>query len=184
VSSTSRSRAAELSGCTHGGSDAAAGGGSGARLILSPDQWRSDGEALIAGGARIGICLDADDDPAEIAGALDRLALVAVRFPSFADGRGYSIARLLRQRHGWQGELRAVGDVLRDQMFYLSRCGFDTFDLKDGESVADALAGFGDFTESYQSAADHGPLFKRRHRPVLAQPLVAPPAAAGCASDR
>ena len=154
------------------GADPSPSGLQEAHLILSPDQWRSDGEALLAAGARVGLCLEPADDPADIAGLLDRIDLVAVRFPAFTDGRGYSTARLLRQRYGWQGELRAVGDVLRDQMFYLARCGFNTFDLKDGESVADALAGFGDFTQTYQAAADHGPLFKRRQRSALASPVV------------
>ena len=152
------------------GSDAGpeAPGTPGSHLILPLARWASDGESLIAGGAKVGICLEPADEPADIADALGRLDLVAVRFPAFTDGRGYSTARLLRQRYGWQGELRAVGDVLRDQMFYLARCGFSTFDLKDGESVAGALAGLGDFTEAYQAAADRGPLFKRRQRAALA----------------
>jgi uncharacterized protein (DUF934 family) len=135
----------------------------GARLLLSLEQWQSHGEALLAAGAVVGICLEADQGPEQVADILGRIGLVAVRFGAFTDGRGYSTARLLRQRYGWTGELRAVGDVLRDQMFYLARCGFDTFDLKDGESVADALSGFGDFTEAYQAAVDRGPLFRRRH---------------------
>jgi len=153
------------------GPDAGPAAQRGAHLIVSPEQWKSHGEALLAAGARIGICLEPHDEPAEIAGVLDKLALVAVRFPAFTDGRGYSIARLLRQRHGWLGELRAVGDILRDQMHFLARCGFSSFDLKDGESVTDAVATFGDFTESYQSAADHGPLFRRRERAPLRAPL-------------
>ena len=132
------------------------------RLIVAFSQWQAHADALAAAGATLGICLEPADDPADVAHHFDRIALIAVRFPAFTDGRGYSTARLLRQRYGWRGELRAVGDVLRDQMFYLARCGFDTFDLKDGESVAEALAAFGDFAEAYQSAADRGPLFRRR----------------------
>jgi uncharacterized protein (DUF934 family) len=142
----------------------AAGGG--ARLILSLDQWTSHGEALLASGCVVGIELEPAEGPEAIAHLLDRIQLVAVNFPSFTDGRGYSTARLLRQRHGWTGELRATGDVLCDQMFYLARCGFDTFDLKDGESVEAAVAAFGDFTETYQEAADRGPLFRRRPQPT------------------
>ncbi len=139
-----------------------AAGATSRRLILSLAQWPLHADALAAAGANLGICLEPADEPGAIVPLFDRIELVAVRFPAFTDGRGYSTARLLRQRHGWQGELRAVGDVLRDQMFYLARCGFDTFDLKDGESVADALRGFGDFSEVYQAAADRGPLFRRR----------------------
>jgi uncharacterized protein (DUF934 family) len=86
-----------------------------------------------------------------------------VRFTSFTDGRGYSIARLLRERYRWRGELRAIGDIQRDQLYYLHRCGFDAFDLRDGEDVETALAAFNDFSEAYQTAVDRPvPLFRRR----------------------
>jgi uncharacterized protein (DUF934 family) len=90
-------------------------------------------------------------------------ALVAVNFPQFTDGRGYSSARLLRERYGWRGELRAIGDVFRDQLFYLARCGFDAFALRQGEDAQAALAAFDDFSDAYQTAADRPlPLFRRR----------------------
>lgn len=155
----------EAEGEVESGAAASVNPGPGAHLILSLAQWESQGEALLAAGAQIGIRLEPAEGPEAIAHLLDRIRLVAVHFPSFTDGRGYSTARLLRQRYGWAGELRAVGDVLRDQMFYLARCGFDTFELKDGEDVAAALAAFGDFTEAYQEAADRGPLFRRRPQP-------------------
>jgi uncharacterized protein (DUF934 family) len=107
--------------------------------------------------------LEPSDDPA---GAADRLAGVArveVNFPAFTDGRGYSIARLLRERHGYQGELRAVGDVQRDQLYYLSRVGFDAFLLREGEDPEGAIAALRDFSDAYQSsAAEPQPLFRRR----------------------
>jgi len=88
---------------------------------------------------------------------------VAVHFPQFADGRGYSLGRLLRERYGWRGELRAIGDVLRDQLFYLTRCGFDAFDLREDQDLQAALSAFDDFSESYQTAVDQRqPLFRRR----------------------
>jgi len=152
----------------------AAGAAASRRLILPRAQWPLHADALAAAGATLGICLEPADEPAAIVPFFDRIELVAVRFPAFTDGRGYSTARLLRQRHGWKGEMRAVGDVLRDQMFYLARCGFDTFDLKDGESVADALRGFGDFSEAYQAAVDRGPLFRRRP-PATAADLAGRP---------
>lgn len=102
------------------------------------------------------------DDPATIADELPHLSLVAVDFPSFTDGRGYSIARLLRDRHHYEGELRAVGDILRDQLFLLSRVGFNTFALRDDQDVGAALSAFADFSEVYQAAWDRGPLFGRR----------------------
>ena len=155
--------------------DAGAGAGAGAHLILSPAQWAGHGEGLLDSGAAVGILLEPSEGPETIAHLLDRIGLVAVNFPAFTDGRGYSTARLLRQRHGWRGELRAVGDVLRDQMHYLARCGFDTFELKDGESVEGALAAFADLSEAYQEAADRGPLFRRRPAPPTGLAFSAAP---------
>lgn len=107
--------------------------------------------------------LEPADDPAAAAGRLAGVARVEVHFPAFTDGRGYSIARLLRERHGYAGELRAVGDVQRDQLHYLARCGFDAFLLREGEDAEGALAALAGFSEAYQaSAAQPQPLFRRR----------------------
>jgi uncharacterized protein (DUF934 family) len=103
------------------------------------------------------------DDPGAFAGRLREVARVEVHFPKFGDGRGFSIARLLRERYGYRGELRAVGHVVRDHLYYMESCGFDAFELKDGEDPHEALAGFSDFSEAYQaSAARPVPLFRRR----------------------
>ncbi len=104
---------------------------------------------------RNGVLLENTDDPRQLVGDFDRLALIAVRFPKFTDGRGYSIARELR-RLGWKGELRAVGDVLRDQLFYMTRCGFDAFALRADQDAQSALTAFSDFTAPYQPAIDDG----------------------------
>jgi uncharacterized protein (DUF934 family) len=104
---------------------------------------------------RNGVLLENTDDPRVLAGDFDKLALIAVRFPKFTDGRGYSIARLLR-RLGWKGELRAVGDVLRDQLFYMTRCGFDAFALRADQDPQVALTAFDDFSAPYQPAIDDG----------------------------
>lgn len=107
--------------------------------------------------------LEPSDDPAAVADRIARAARVEVNFPKFGDGRGYSIARLLRERYGYGGELRAVGDVQRDQLLYLARCGFNAFLLRKHEDADDALAAFGELSESYQaSAAQPQPLFRRR----------------------
>jgi uncharacterized protein (DUF934 family) len=107
--------------------------------------------------------LEPHDDPAAVAARLDAVMRVEVNFPSFTDGRGYSIARLLRERYGYRGELRAVGDVQRDQLFYLARCGFDAFLLREGEDAGAALAALGDFSEAYQASVERPvPLFRRR----------------------
>ena len=107
--------------------------------------------------------LEPHDDPAVLAGRLDTLARIEVHFPTVTDGRGYSTARLLRERLGYRGELRAVGDVQRDQLFYLSRVGFDAFLLRDGEDAERALAALRDFSEAYQASVERPqPLFRRR----------------------
>ncbi len=93
---------------------------------------------------------------------LDALALVAVNFPVFTDGRGFSYGRELRER-GYQGELRAVGGFIRDQLHYLARCGFNAFQFESEDELELALASFNDFDEHYQAAIDQPlPLFRRR----------------------
>ena len=94
--------------------------------------------------------LEPTDDPASVVDRLDRVARVEVNFPKFGDGRGYSIARLLRTRYGYKGELRAVGQITRDHLFFMDQVGFDAFELREGEDAAEALASFKDFSVSYQ----------------------------------
>jgi len=135
----------------------------GAPVLVSHALWSSARHCLLARGTPIGIRLEPQDDPASIVGDLAHFALIAVHFPKFTDGRGYSIARLLRERHGYRGPLRAVGDVLRDQLFYMLRCGFDSFALKHQDQVDDALSAFFDFSDGYQTSVDRKvPLFARR----------------------
>jgi len=94
--------------------------------------------------------LEPADDPAKVAGELAGATRVEVNFPKFGDGRGFSIGRLLRERYGYKGELRAVGHLTRDHLLYLERCGFDAFELRPGEDAKEALAGFDVFSTSYQ----------------------------------
>jgi len=109
--------------------------------------------------------LEPHDDPASIAGRLAKLERVEVNFPKFGDGRGYSIARLLRERYGYKGELRAVGQITRDHLFFMESCGFDAFELREGEDPHEALAAFNDFSEAYQASVKRPlPLFRRRLR--------------------
>jgi uncharacterized protein (DUF934 family) len=118
----------------------AAGGG----LIVPLAQLRSDAQRWRSSSGRLGVRLTPADAVEELADLLPRLELVAVEFPNSGDGRGYSQARLLRERLGFRGELRAVGaGVRQDQVFLLARCGFDTFELapeEDVEAVRRALA--------------------------------------------
>ena len=105
-------------------------------------------------------------DLAAQAERIGTLGIIAVNFPKYGDGRGYSIARLLRERYGYKGELRAVGVVGRDHLQLMAQCGFDSFLLREGEDVQNALAAFDDFSETYQaSAAQPVPLFRRRATP-------------------
>lgn len=104
-----------------------------------------------------------DDDFESQFEILQTMQLIAVDFPTFRDGRGYSIATMLRTRYGWTGELRAVGDVLRDQLNYMRRCGFDAFAVRADKDIHDALKSFSHYSVRYQGAVDDPvPLFRRR----------------------
>ena len=130
-------------------------------VIVSLSQWNTGREAFAGRVGKVGVKLKSNESPEQIQ-ALEQLPLIAIDFPSFTDGRGYTSARLLRDRHAYRGELRAVGDVLRDQLFYMARCGFDSFALKAGKDIEAALSAFLDFSVTYQAAADEKrPLFRR-----------------------
>ena len=102
------------------------------------------------------IRLEPADDPAAVAGELGRAARVEVNFPKFGDGRGYSLARLLRTRYGYRGELRAVGHITRDLLFFMESCGFDAYELREGENPQEALRSFEDFSHAYQRGYRYG----------------------------
>jgi uncharacterized protein (DUF934 family) len=131
--------------------------------------WLAARDALAA-RADIGVWLKPADDPGALAADVARLPLIAVEFPRFGDGRGYSTARLLREKYKFGGELRAIGDILRDQLYYLWQCGFDTFALQPGRNVAEALGAFDDFSDNYQSTVVQPvPLFRRRLQAAAAE---------------
>ncbi|NIO40358.1 MAG: DUF934 domain-containing protein [Burkholderiales bacterium] len=132
-----------------------------ADVIVPLSVWREQRAAINARRGLTGVWLGPADDPAEVG---PEPALIAVHFPVFTDGRGYSTARLLRQRYGFKGELRAIGDILRDQLYELARCGFDSFSLREDQDPIAALRAFDDFSEVYQAAADRSALFERRFR--------------------
>lgn len=133
------------------------------QLIVPFALWQAHRDELLDSDRTIGVWLDSDEDPEDLAEDLDRLSLVALNFPAFKDGRAFSSAVILRQRFGYQGEIRAIGEVLRDQLFYMKRCGFDAFDVSDQVNEEDALSAFGDFTTTYASTVEEPtPLFRRR----------------------
>lgn len=111
----------------------------------------------------LGVYLNPEDNPEQLQGDVNTLKLIAFHFPVFKYGQAYSGAVLLRTRYGFTGNIRAFGDIWRDQFFYLARCGFTQFDIKEGKSLEDALNAFSDFTIPYQTSADGSlPVFNRR----------------------
>jgi uncharacterized protein (DUF934 family) len=110
--------------------------------------------------APLGVCLQPGDEPTALLPYLQRLALIVVEFPKVGEGRGFSIAQLLRQRHGYRGELRARGALKRDQLFFLARCGFDSYQLDPTEDLAAALAAFDTFSVAYQRGSGHTPTLR------------------------
>ncbi|MFO8046678.1 MAG: DUF934 domain-containing protein [Halomonas sp.] len=110
-----------------------------------------------------------------LAARLAEASLIAIDFPTFTDGRGYSLARLLRERHGYRGEIRAVGDVLVDQLYFMTRCGFDGLSLREDQWLEDAKRALAAFSRAYQPAVDQTePLFRRRDRERATARKVAP----------
>jgi uncharacterized protein (DUF934 family) len=137
-------------------------------LLVPLALWEEKRTLLLARqhAGRLGLLLEGDDDPTAIAADLRNFALVAVDFPKAGDGRGYSTGRLLRERLGYRGELRATGDIGRDHLFALAQCGFDSFALAGNPAdseLAAALHSLNDFSDAYQSTvAQPLPLYRRR----------------------
>ena len=132
-------------------------------LIVPVKVWHARREALLARGAQLGLLLETNDEPAPVGADVSLFGVIAINFVKFTDGRGYSLSRLLRERYRYSGELRAVGDVLQDQLFYLKRSGFNAFAVRADKSIDAALKSLNDFSETYQGAWDQPlPLFKRR----------------------
>ncbi len=141
------------------------------KFIVPLSLWlvQRDVLATRTAAGEIAVWIAADERPETLKGLLDQFPLIAVDFPKFTDGRGYSIAYNLRTRLGWTGELRAIGDVLRDQLFSMQRVGFDAYSVRSDRDPHDALKGLSDFSETYQASVDQKvPLFRRHARPVPA----------------
>ena len=138
------------------------------KIIVPLIVWQAQ-RATLQNRAELGVWLASNERPEELKGEMEKFAVIAVDFPKFADGRGYSIAYNLRARLGYVGELRAIGDVLRDQMFYMQRVGFDAFAPRPDKNIHDALKGLTDFSETYQTSLDQKlPLFRRVKRDGIA----------------
>jgi uncharacterized protein (DUF934 family) len=134
-------------------------------VILSLTRFQAEGDRLLSEGRAVGVRLKSDEEVEVLAYDLPRLALVAFEFPKFRDGRAYSNARILRERYRFDGEVRAVGDVLREQAFFMLRCGFDAFEPADASGAQEWEAATRRFRHVYQRAADgREPAFVERER--------------------
>lgn len=132
-------------------------------ITLSLKRFLNDASGLLLRNEGVGVRLAPDDDPTELEPWLDRIKLVEVDFPKYTDGRGYSHAQLLRRRFGYAGELRAVGHVLRDQILYMNRSGFDAFETSRA-GLSEILEALEEYPAFYQPAADnHKSVLRRRH---------------------
>ena len=130
-------------------------------LILPLSVWQATAKDLA--DRTVAVWLDSDEAPEAIKDVCNDFPLIAINFPAFADGRGYSYANVLRIQYGYTGELRAIGDVLRDQLFYMKRVGFNSFAMREDQKLEEAIANLADFTRSYQAAHDNPePLFQKR----------------------
>lgn len=132
-------------------------------LILTVDQWTADKASWLATTVRLGVVLSPAQKVEILAPHLSRFALIGAEFPGPSEGRGYTQGRLLRERYHFNGELRATGYVRRDQLFFLARCGFNSFELPESE-IEDASSAFSTFSAEYQPSNDAGLALKLQRR--------------------
>ena len=134
-------------------------------VIVPLSLWKSEHDALRARDGAMAIWIDVDEEVEDIAEEVASFALIAINCPSFTDGTGLSTAVLLRTRFGFQGELRAVGDIRRDWLSYMRRCGFDSYLFASGEEAEQALESLVVMRDYYQgSVVEPSPLFRRKQR--------------------
>ena len=126
----------------------------GVPVIVSLEQWRKHGAALLAAGHPLGLRLRSDQPPKLVADDLRHFSVIALEFPKYRDGRAYTHARMLRERLGFKGEVRAVGDVLQEQLHFMQRCGFDAFDVAGPDPRQAWRTITGDHTVWYQATGD------------------------------
>jgi len=134
------------------------------KVLVPLKVWLLQKDTLIK-RSDLGVWFSSDEQAKDLKDDIAHFSLLAVDFPKFSDGRGYSIAYNLRSRFGFTGELRAIGDVLRDQLFYMQRVGFNAFAVRADKNIHDAIKGLTDFSEKYQTSWDEkNPLFRRAER--------------------
>ncbi len=138
-------------------------------VSVSLQRWQAERDSLMQRNGPLGLRLTSAQSPEMLAADIHHFAVIELEFPKFRDGRGYSSARLLRERMGYKGEVRAVGDVLRDQWLFMSRCGVDTFDVRPGTRLEDFRAALDEQTVFYQRSSDrHASVFELRNRRAVA----------------
>ncbi len=123
-------------------------------IIVSLKRFQAERDVLVPRNTPLGVRLSSDQSPEALGADVHHFALIELEFPKFKDGRGYSWARLLRQRLGYKGEVRATGDVLRDQWLFMSRVGIDSFEVRAGTRIEDFRAAMAEQTFFYQPASD------------------------------
>jgi uncharacterized protein (DUF934 family) len=134
-------------------------------IIVPLSMWKSNADALRKRKGSIAIWLDAGEEAEDIADDIQHFGLIAINFPSFADGRGLSSAVLLRTRFGFEGELRAIGDIRRDWLSYMRRCGFDSYQMSSDEDARRAIDSLVVMSDYYQgSVVEPAPLYRRKQR--------------------
>ncbi len=135
------------------------------KIIVSGQYWLEHRNSLKQSSQPLGLALSGADDLEDYAADLDAFALIALDFPSFRDGRAYSMARRLRAHHQYSGEIRATGNVLRDQLGYMERVGFNSFELPDDQNAQEALKSFNEISINYQASSDQNqPLYRHQTR--------------------
>ena len=132
-------------------------------IIVELAYWLDNKASLINRKGSVGVLLQGSDEPELFHQELDNIDLIAINFPKFGDGRGYSIARLLCERYNYPKEIRATGDVLRDQLRFMERCGFNAYALRSDRNMEEALASFSAISVDYQSdVLEKKPIYNRR----------------------
>jgi len=130
-------------------------------IIIPFERWKSEQTSLTSHEGKLGVLISSDTNIDEVIQAMDNFALVALNFPKYTDGTCFSYGFLLRERHNFAGELRAVGDVFQDQFSYLERCGFDAIQLEDEAALEAGKQSFEEISVTYQSSADKAEPFYR-----------------------
>ncbi|MCF8467088.1 MAG: DUF934 domain-containing protein [Sneathiella sp.] len=131
-------------------------------IYVPLEEWLQARETLLARNGRLGVAVRNTDNLGILKDDLERLDLVVLEFPKMADGRAFSQARLLRERYGFKGEIRATGDILHDQLFYMQRCGINGFEIREDQDISSSLKAFDEMTITYQPACDEEfPIWRR-----------------------